>query len=106
MWKLSKYFLIDHIQASHDEAVKQRDALVNEAAGLKMELQQVRDDRDRLILQVQNLTDEVVQYKEYTENSCSELDSLTVKTNQLEVCLMHFSCISYACSDYQNFLAN
>ncbi|XP_024032387.1 kinesin-like protein KIN-14C, partial [Morus notabilis] len=69
---------------SHDEAVKQRDALVNEAAGLKMELQQVRDDRDRLILQVQNLTDEVVKYKEYTENSCSELDTLTEKTNQLE----------------------
>ncbi|EXB50942.1 hypothetical protein L484_021170 [Morus notabilis] len=71
-------------KVSHDEAVKQRDALVNEAAGLKMELQQVRDDRDRLILQVQNLTDEVVKYKEYTENSCSELDTLTEKTNQLE----------------------
>ncbi|GMN63139.1 hypothetical protein TIFTF001_032212 [Ficus carica] len=72
------------VNASHDEAVKQRDALVNEAAGLKMELQQVRDDRDRLTLQVQNLTDEVVKYKETTENSCSELDRLTTNTNELE----------------------
>lgn len=50
-----------------------------------MELQQVRDDRDRLLLQVQSLTAEVVQYKESTENSCSELDNLTTKTNKLEV---------------------
>ncbi|PON61489.1 Kinesin-like protein [Parasponia andersonii] len=71
-------------KASHDEAVKQRDALVNEAASLKMELQQVRDDRDRLLLQVQSLTAEVVQYKESTENSCSDLDNLTTKTNELE----------------------
>lgn len=59
--------------------------MVNEAAGLKMELQQVRDDRDCLKLQVQNLTDEVVKYKETSENSCSELDNLTTKTNELEV---------------------
>ncbi|XP_062077832.1 kinesin-like protein KIN-14N isoform X2 [Humulus lupulus] len=71
-------------KTSHDEAVKQRDALVNESASLKMELQQVRDDRDRLLLQVQSLTAEVIQYKESTENSCSELDNLTTKTNELE----------------------
>ncbi|KAM6553693.1 hypothetical protein CsatB_014455 [Cannabis sativa] len=71
-------------KTSHDEAVKQRDALVNESASLKMELQQVRDDRDRLLLQVESLTAEVVQYKESTENSCSELDNLTTKTSELE----------------------
>ena len=79
-----------HIQASHDEAVKQRDALVNEDASLKMELQRVRDDRDRLLLQVESLTADVVKYKESTENSCSELDNLTTKTNELEVAQCFF----------------
>ena len=73
------------VQTSHDEAVKQRDALVNEAASLKMDLQKVREDRDRLVLEVENLTAEVIQYKESTESSCSELDNLRTKSNELEV---------------------
>lgn len=54
-------------------------------------MQQVRDDRDRLLLQVQTLTLEVVKYKESTETSCSELDNLTTKTNELEVDFFFFS---------------
>lgn len=53
-----------------------------------MELQQVRDDRDSLLLQVQALTAEVVKYKESTESSCSQLDNLTTKTNELEVLII------------------
>lgn len=58
-----------------------------------MQLQQVKDDRDHLLVQVETLTAEVVKYKESTETSCSELDNLTTKTNELEVggLVFHFS---------------
>lgn len=59
---------------------------MNELRCLRGELHQVREDRDRQITQVQALTAEVVKYKEFTGKSCAELDSLTVKSNALEVC--------------------
>ncbi|KAH0987050.1 hypothetical protein GBA52_014227 [Prunus armeniaca] len=69
---------------SQDDAIKQRDSLVNEVACLRMELQQVRDDRDRHQLQVQTLTAEYTKYKESTEKSCFDLDNLTSKKDELE----------------------
>lgn len=71
-------------RASQDEAIKQKDALVNEVSCLRGELPQVRDDRDRLQLQAQTLTTDVVKYKESAERSCAELDTLTIKSNELE----------------------
>ncbi|KAJ7948498.1 Kinesin-like protein [Quillaja saponaria] len=71
-------------RASQDEATKQKDALASEVACLRVELQQVRDDRDRYLSQLQTLTGEVVKYKELTEQSCTELDNLTTKTTELE----------------------
>ncbi|KAK0601440.1 hypothetical protein LWI29_024286 [Acer saccharum] len=56
-------------RASQDEAMKQRDALVHEVACLRVELQQVRDDRDRQLSQVQALTADVVKYKELATSS-------------------------------------
>lgn len=73
------------IQQSQDDAIKQRDSLVNEVACLRMELQQVRDDRDRHQLQMQTLTAEYTKYKESTEKSCFDLDNLTSKKDELEV---------------------
>lgn len=67
-----------------DDAVKQRDALANEVAQLRMELQQVRDDCDRHQLQVQTLTAEFTQYKESTEKSYYEWGDLTSKNDELE----------------------
>lgn len=52
---------------------------------LRTELQQARDDRDRQLSQVQTLTDEIAKYKDFTGRSVSELDCLTVKSNELEV---------------------
>lgn len=48
----------------------------------------MRDDRDQQSLQVQVLTAEVIKYKECTGKSVAELDGMTIKTNQLEVCLL------------------
>lgn len=76
---------MDDIQQCQDDAVKQRDALANEVAQLRMELQQVRDDCDRHQLQVQTLTSEFTQYKESTEKSYYEWGDLTSKNNELEV---------------------
>lgn len=58
---------------------------MNEAAFLRAELHQVRDDRDRLQSQVQTLSTDLVKYKEYSEKYGAELDILTIKANELEV---------------------
>lgn len=67
------------------EVVKQNEALVNEVGSLRGELQQVRDERDRHLLNVEALTEEVVNFKECTGKSFAELDNLTIKSNDLEV---------------------
>ena len=53
--------------------MKQKDALLNEVACLRMELQQIRDDRDHYQQQVQSLAADVSKYKELATNS-SELE--------------------------------
>ncbi|KAF7822856.1 Kinesin-like protein KIN-14N [Senna tora] len=72
-------------RSSQDEAVKQKDALASELSSLRGELQQARVDRDQQLSQVQTLSSELVKFKESTEKSCTELSSLTVKANELEV---------------------
>jgi len=66
--------------------IKQKESLSNELRCLRVELQQVRDDRDRQVTQMQALSAEIVKYKEFTGKSCAELDNLTIKSNALEVC--------------------
>ena len=53
--------------------MKQKDALLNEVACHRMELQQIRDDRDHYQQQVQSLAADVSKYKELATNS-SELE--------------------------------
>jgi len=59
--------------------------LASEVTSLRVELQQVRDDRDRQLSQAQTLTSELEKSKDFTEKSCSELNKLTLRTNELEV---------------------
>jgi hypothetical protein len=69
---------------------------VNEAAFLRAELHQVRDDRDRLQPLVQTLTTDVVKHKESTEKYVAELDHLIIKTNELEVdFFVFFTCYRF-----------
>lgn len=71
-------------RASQDEVAKQKETLMNEVNCLRGELQQVRDDRDRLHSQVQLLTVEIEKYKESTGKSVAELDNLMIQSNVLE----------------------
>ncbi|KAF3450468.1 hypothetical protein FNV43_RR06551 [Rhamnella rubrinervis] len=64
---------LSSFKASQEDAIKQKESLVNELRCLRGELHQV-----------QALTAEVVKYKEFTGKSCAELDSLTAKSNALE----------------------
>ena len=74
------------LQASQDDAIKQKESLANELKCIRVELQQVREDRERQVTQVQALIAEVEKYKEVSGESVAELDNLTTKSNALEVC--------------------
>lgn len=52
---------------SQDDIMKQKDELVNEIVSLKVEIQQVRDDRDRHIMEVKNLQDEATKQNDFKE---------------------------------------
>ncbi|KAK8618326.1 hypothetical protein V6N13_132320 [Hibiscus sabdariffa] len=71
-------------RVSQDDAVKQKEALVNEVKCLRGELQLVRDDRERQMSQMQALSAEIAKFKESTGKSLAELDSLTMKSESLE----------------------
>ncbi|XLS52441.1 hypothetical protein HN51_013118 [Arachis hypogaea] len=72
------------LKASQSEALNEKEKLANELKCLREELKQIRDDRDCQQKQVKNLTAEVAKYKEFTGESCKQLDSLIDKTNALE----------------------
>lgn len=75
-------------QSSQQEAMKQKEELKKEVSRLRSELQQIRDDRDNLSVQVQRLTSEFDNYKELTTKSIKDLDKITIKTIALEVCFI------------------
>jgi len=66
--------------------------LATEVSSLRGELQQVRDERDRQLFQAQTLSSELEKIKESTKQSSTEVDSLTLKANDLEVgvCAIYF----------------
>ncbi|KHN45723.1 Kinesin-1 [Glycine soja] len=72
------------LTVSQDEAIKQKEILANELKCLREELKQIRDDRDCQLGQVHALTGEIAKYKEYTGKTCTQLDTLMIKTNALE----------------------
>lgn len=71
-------------KASQDEAVKQKEALLKEVNCVRGELQHAREDRDRQFTQVQELSAEILKYKETTGKSIAELDNLSLKSHALE----------------------
>lgn len=62
-----------------------KDALASEVGCLRGDLHQVREDRDRQMSLVQDLTAQVVQYKECTGKSAAELGTLKSRSIELEV---------------------
>ncbi|KAL4554904.1 hypothetical protein LXL04_037513 [Taraxacum kok-saghyz] len=75
---------LTNTKASLEETMKLKDGLVIEVGSLRGDLQQVRDDRDRQLALVQELTGEVTQYKECTGKSAAELGTLTSRSIELE----------------------
>ncbi|KAI5642204.1 hypothetical protein M9H77_00282 [Catharanthus roseus] len=71
-------------RASQEDAVRQKETLASEVGCLRGDLQQARDDRDRQKSQVQALTAELANYQEFVGKSSADIDTLTVKTNELE----------------------
>ncbi|KAJ7014879.1 kinesin-like protein KIN-14N isoform X1 [Populus alba x Populus x berolinensis] len=71
-------------KASVNDAAKQKDALVKEVASVRAELQQVREDRDQLQLQVQTLTTEVVNCEELVVKSNELKERCVSQSNQLK----------------------
>ncbi|CAE6184968.1 unnamed protein product [Arabidopsis arenosa] len=67
-----------------DDAIKQKDSLLLEVTNLRNELQQVRDDRDRQVVQSQKLAEEIGKYQENVGKSSQELDILIAKSGSLE----------------------
>ncbi|KAL8502980.1 hypothetical protein ACS0TY_021923 [Phlomoides rotata] len=72
------------LEKSQVDAVKQKEALGSEVLRLRIDLQQVREDRDRQLLLVQDLSSDVKKYKESTGKTLVELDSMSSKTVELE----------------------
>ncbi|KAI3698075.1 hypothetical protein L6452_31187 [Arctium lappa] len=70
---------------SRDDALKQKEAAVKEVDILRGELLQVREDRDLKLVQLQDLATELARHKESTSRSIVELDSLSMKSNLLEM---------------------
>ncbi|KAK4772788.1 hypothetical protein SAY86_014563 [Trapa natans] len=71
-------------RVSLDEAVNQKKSLDNEVKCLREELQKVREDRDRHIVQVQGLTADILRRKEVTEKSIVDLENLAAKSQALQ----------------------
>ncbi|KAI7753750.1 hypothetical protein M8C21_013349 [Ambrosia artemisiifolia] len=71
-------------KASLEESIQLKEALASEVGCLRGDLHKVREDRDRQLILVQDLTAEVVQYKECTGKSAVQLGTLTSRSQELE----------------------
>jgi len=58
---------------SQDDVMKQKDELVNEIVSLKVEIQQVKDDRDRHITEIETLQAEATKQNDF-KDTINELE--------------------------------
>ncbi|CAE6240694.1 unnamed protein product [Arabidopsis arenosa] len=61
-------------KASQEDIMKQKGELVNEISSLKVELQQVKDDRDRHLVEVKTLQTEATKYNDF-KDAITELET-------------------------------
>lgn len=73
------------MQASQDETIKQNEALITEVGCLRGDLQKTRNDCDQQQSHLEAIKIEHVKYEECARDSFAELESLTLKSNELEV---------------------
>ncbi|XP_034582088.1 LOW QUALITY PROTEIN: kinesin-like protein KIN-14N [Setaria viridis] len=75
---------LDLAKSLQTEAAKQKNDLLKEVEGLRMELQHVREDRDNKSSEVDSLMAEIGTYKEMTGKTAMELDGAMTRTTALE----------------------
>ncbi|KAM7260631.1 hypothetical protein ACFE04_011304 [Oxalis oulophora] len=74
---------LDYSRSSQDEAQKQKDALMHDVASLKLELQQVRGDREHQLTKIESLTEEMAKYKEMAKTSEELEEKCLSQSNQI-----------------------
>ncbi|XP_054796454.1 kinesin-like protein KIN-14C isoform X2 [Prosopis cineraria] len=75
---------LETARVSEEKATKLNDVLIHKLDDLRVELKQLKNDRDEQHAQVHALTGEVASYKELIGNSCAELDVLRSEIHTLE----------------------
>ncbi|KAF8695544.1 hypothetical protein HU200_037390 [Digitaria exilis] len=75
---------LDLAKSLQSEAAKQKNDLLKEVEGLRMELQHVREDRESKSAQVDSLMAEIGTYKEMSGKTAMELDGAMTRTSALE----------------------
>nr|VDC75285.1 unnamed protein product [Brassica rapa] len=68
-------------KVSQEDIMKQKDELVNEIVSLKVEIQQVKDDRDRHLTEVKNLQAEATKQNDF-KGTINELESKCSSQNK------------------------
>ncbi|XP_071697406.1 kinesin-like protein KIN-14C [Rutidosis leptorrhynchoides] len=71
-------------KVNRDDAYRQKESAKKEVDILREELKQVREDRERQLLQVHELNSELNKYKENTGRTIVEVNSLITKSKALE----------------------
>lgn len=71
-----------------------KEELRKEVECLRVELKQVRDDRDHSVIQLNSLNIELGKYKEEIGKTSKECESFRRKVSELEVCSFRFILVS------------
>lgn len=71
-----------------------KEELRKEVECLRVELKQVRDDRDHSVIQLNSLNTELASYKEQIGKSSQECEGFRAKVSELEVCSFSWILIS------------
>uniref|UniRef100_A0A0D9ZR59 Kinesin-like protein n=1 Tax=Oryza glumipatula TaxID=40148 RepID=A0A0D9ZR59_9ORYZ len=72
-------------RTSQQEAIRMKEQLMKEVDCLRIELHQIREDRDQSVSQVNTLSAELANYKELAGKSTKDCESLSVKVSAFEL---------------------
>uniref|UniRef100_A0A0D3G0Q8 Kinesin-like protein n=1 Tax=Oryza barthii TaxID=65489 RepID=A0A0D3G0Q8_9ORYZ len=76
---------LDSSRTSQQEAIRMKEQLMKEVDCLRIELHQIREDRDQSVSQVNTLSAELANYKELAGKSTKDCESLSVKVSAFEL---------------------
>uniref|UniRef100_A0A0E0KVL6 Kinesin-like protein n=1 Tax=Oryza punctata TaxID=4537 RepID=A0A0E0KVL6_ORYPU len=76
---------LDSSRTSQQEAIRMKEELMKEVDCLRIELHQIREDRDQSVSQVNTLSAELANYKELAGKSTKDCESLSVKVSAFEL---------------------